>query len=153
METRSRTSPRLRAWPSERGHLPNGDGIDDGPTAGSVLVVDDDAGIRELLRTILAGAGYAVHTAMDGGEALRLFREHHPDVILLDLHMPGVDGWGFARAYQKEPGPHAPVVIITAAQDAQRSAAEIGAVGHLAKPFDLGELLAVVERFAGRRRS
>ncbi|MDQ3703065.1 MAG: response regulator [Chloroflexota bacterium] len=117
--------------------------------AGGVLVVDDDAGIRELLRTILEGAGYEVRTAIDGNEALRLFQERRPDLILLDLHMPGVDGWGFARAYRAEPEPHPPVIVITAVQDAQRSAEEIGAAGHLAKPFDLHELLAIVDHFAG----
>jgi CheY-like chemotaxis protein len=62
------------------------------------------------------------------------------------MKMPVVDGWGFARAYRAQPGPHAPIVVFTAAVDARRRAAEIGAEGYLAKPFNLDDLRALVSR-------
>jgi CheY-like chemotaxis protein len=71
-----------------------------------------------------------------------------PDVILLDMRMPVMDGWQFASAYRELPGPRARVVAMTAARDAARSGAEIGADGNLAKPFELDDLLNLVDRLA-----
>ena len=127
---------------------------------GRVLVVDDEAPIRELVRQALEDEGCAVATAADGAAALahlRLARAagESPDVILLDIRMPVLDGWGFAAAYRREPPPRAPVVVMTAAldaRDARRWAAEVGAAACLPKPFDLEEFLAVVGRFTDRRR-
>jgi two-component system, chemotaxis family, chemotaxis protein CheY len=113
-----------------------------------VLVVDDHAQIRELVRTVLEGAGYAVREAADGAEALRLARAAPPAVILLDVGMPVLDGPGFVAAYRRAPGPHAPVVVLTAAAAAARWAAELEAAGHLGKPFGLAALLAAVGRLA-----
>jgi CheY-like chemotaxis protein len=59
--------------------------------------------------------------------------------------MPTADGWTFAQAYRRQPGPHAPIVVMTAAAEAVRHAAEVGAAAFLAKPFELFELLKVVE--------
>ena len=73
---------------------------DRGPTG--VLVVDDHAPVRELVRLVLEGAGYAVREAADGAEALRRVRETRPGVILLDLAMPGLDGPGFVVAYRAQ---------------------------------------------------
>ena len=112
-----------------------------------VLVVDDDAGIRDLLDLALADAGYAVALAADGAAALAMVDAVAPDVILLDMRMPVLDGWAFAEAYQRRPGRRAPIVAMTAARDAPGSAAQIAATGYLAKPFDLADLLACVARY------
>jgi len=114
-----------------------------------VLIVDDYAPIRDLVRLVLEGAGYAVREAADGAAALRRVRAAPPDAILLDLEMPGLDGPGFLAAYRAGPGPHAPVVVMTATTEAARRATALGAAGWLGKPFDLAELRAVVARVAG----
>lgn len=109
-----------------------------------VLVVDDDKGIREFVRTVLADEGYDVTEATDGQQALDRVAQRRPDVILLDMRMPVMDGWEFARTYRQRPGPHAPIVIVTAALDVAKDAKEIGADGFLAKPFQLDDLLQLV---------
>ena len=111
-----------------------------------VLVVDDDQSIVDFVCEALADEGYDVQTATDGGEALALARAHAPDVVLLDMRMPIVDGWAFARDYAQTPGRHGAIVVMTAARDAADIAADIHAAGYLAKPFTLDQLLAVVEK-------
>lgn len=109
-----------------------------------VLVVDDDEGIRELITSALAEEGYDVTAATDGVEALDIVRRCDPAMILLDMRMPVMDGRQFARAYRAQPGPHAPIVICTAALDAEEDARAIGAAGFIGKPFRLDDLLAAV---------
>ena len=87
--------------------------------------------------------------APDGRVALAITAEHPPDVILLDYTMPVCDGPTFAAAYRRQPGPHAPIVLITAARDLDCRAREVRADDCLGKPFDLDELLALVDRHAG----
>ena len=113
-----------------------------------VLVVDDDEGVRELMVMALSSAGYEVVSAPDGAAALQLLATALPAVILLDLLMPTMDGWEFARLYEQRPGPHAPIIVLTAARDAQARAAEIKADAWLAKPFHLDALFACVEQYA-----
>ena len=119
--------------------------------AGEVLVVEDDPATRALLRDVLTAAGYAVREAADGAAALRAATAARPAVILLDLHLPRLDGWGFARAYGAQPGPRAPVVVVTADAGAVGDAtvASLGAAAVLGKPFDVDELLALVRRVTG----
>lgn len=119
-------------------------------SAGEVLVVDDDESIRTFVELALDGQGYAVITAPNGAVALDLADKRQPDLILLDMRMPIMDGWTFARTYRSHPGRRAPIVVITAAPDAGERAAEIHADGFLGKPFDLDELLALVERYVPR---
>ena len=121
-------------------------GMAEAAGGGPVLVVDDDAPIREVVDALLSEEGYEVVTAADGAAALARLRERPPGLILLDLRMPGMDGWAFARAYRRSPGPHAPIVVLTAAREAAERAAQIGADGVLSKPFDLDELLDLVGR-------
>lgn len=109
-----------------------------------VLVVDDDAAIRDLVEIVLAGGGYEVRTAEDGAAALELVREVRPDLILLDMRMPVMDGWTFARRYRQQPDSSAPIIVLTAARDAAARSEEIVADGYLAKPFNVTELLALV---------
>jgi two-component system chemotaxis response regulator CheY len=109
-----------------------------------ILVVDDDESILDFVRQALEDEGYDVATATDG-EALELAAKQAPDLILLDMRMPIVDGWEFARTYAQTPGPHARVIVMTAARDAATIAADIHAAGYLAKPFTLDQLLSVAE--------
>ncbi len=109
-----------------------------------VLVVDDDDTIRELIAMALVDEGYEVETAVHGKEALDQVAKDALSLILLDMRMPVMDGWEFAEIYRQLPGPHAPIVVLTAGRDAANAAAQIGAAGYLAKPFDLERLLNVV---------
>jgi DNA-binding response OmpR family regulator len=113
-----------------------------------VLVVDDDESISEFVSLALAEDGHDVITAFEGQHALEVAREAPLDLILLDVRMPVMNGREFASEYFRLPGPHAPIVVLTAARDAQGTAAPIDAAAVLAKPFDLDELLQVVEQFS-----
>lgn len=113
---------------------------------GPVLVVDDDAAIREAVRDVLESEGIAVETAANGADALEQVSRHRPQLVLLDMRMPVLDGWGFASAL-RDRGLTLPVVVMTAAADASRWAEEIGAIGVVAKPFGVTELVSAVRRF------
>lgn len=113
-----------------------------------ILVVDDDEVILSTLALFLADEGYVVEVAGNGQEALERAEREHPRLILLDMKMPVMDGWAFAAAYRERPGPHAPIIVMTAARDARGRAAEIAADGFLAKPFDLDRLLDLVRQHA-----
>jgi two-component system chemotaxis response regulator CheY len=110
-----------------------------------ILVVDDDPTILATVSETLDMEGYPVVTATNGAEALEAVERDRPSMVLLDMRMPVLDGWGFIRAV-RERGLNVRVVVMTAASDARRWAAEIGAQGVLPKPFELDELLATVER-------
>jgi CheY-like chemotaxis protein len=122
------------------------------PGSSLILVVDDDPVILSLVAGTLEDEGYEAVTAPHGAAALEILARRRrvgaplPDLILLDMRMPVMDGWAFAEAYRRTSGPHAPIVVITAAHDAADRAAEIGADAVLAKPFDLDEFVAVVDR-------
>jgi CheY-like chemotaxis protein len=111
----------------------------------AVLVVDDDPAILATVAEVLEFEGYPVHTATNGAEGLVALDLVAPCLVLLDMRMPVLDGWGFVRALH-ERGRTLPIVVMTAAQDAQRWAAEVGAAATLAKPFDIDALLQTVER-------
>jgi two-component system, chemotaxis family, chemotaxis protein CheY len=112
-----------------------------------VLVVDDDAAIRDAVRDVLESEGIAVETATDGADALEKVSHHRPRLVLLDMRMPVLDGWAFASVL-RERGVTLPVVVMTAAADASRWAEEIGAIGVVAKPFGVAELVNAVRRFS-----
>lgn len=116
-----------------------------------VLVVDDDESIRQFIEMALDDDGFEVAVAAEGASALDTAVRFRPHVILLDMRMPGVDGWSFAEAYRDAPGPHAPILVLTAARDAEVYAAEIGADAFLAKPFDLAELIRMLNALAARQ--
>lgn len=115
----------------------------------SVLAVDDDASILDLMTDILSGEGYRVLAAQNGAEALDILGTEKPCVVLLDMRMPTMDGWGFASAL-RDKGMRYPVVVVTAAENARAWAQEIGADAYLAKPFQLIDLLRIVARFCDR---
>jgi CheY-like chemotaxis protein len=121
-----------------------------------VLVVDDDGWVRESVKSVLAEEGYAVHAAPHGAAALELLEAMaraglaQPDLLLVDVRMPVMDGRAFAQECRARGLSRAPIVVITAAAEAARHAADIGADGALAKPFVVDELLATVSAFARR---
>jgi len=108
-----------------------------------VLVVDDDARLREFLRASLELGGYVVVEADGGEQALAAIAGRAPDLVLLDLVMPGVDGWQLLRRLQERHG-SIPVIMFsgTLAQQGALEAAERGAQGFVGKPFDPDDLLA-----------
>lgn len=114
----------------------------------TVLVVDDDPNIRRMLQDILQDEGYQVRVAANGREALDDVATVSPDLILLDLMMPVLDGRGFYREFsaQYHDGDRAPVLVISADQGVREQARALGVDGYLTKPFDIDELLDQVAR-------
>ncbi len=108
-----------------------------------VLVVDDEAAIRQVLTDILADEGHQVVAASNGREAIEVLGTVVPDVILLDMNMPVMDGRTFYRELRPQ-GWEIPVVVLSAV-GARRVASDLGADAAIDKPFDLDEVLAVVE--------
>ena len=110
----------------------------------TVLVVDDDAAIRDMIAMALADGGYNVATASDGADALRKVGEHEPDAIILDAMMPRMNGWEFLALWRTRPAEdRAPVMVISAVCDAPRAITS-GAQAFLAKPFDIESLEATL---------
>jgi CheY-like chemotaxis protein len=109
-----------------------------------ILVIENDALIRALVEELLREAGYLVSTARHGADALEEIRQELPRLILLDMDLPVMDGWAFARAYEALPSPPAPIIVL-ATIDAAGKASQIGAVGYCAMPFDVDTLLALVQ--------
>jgi DNA-binding response OmpR family regulator len=114
--------------------------------AGTVLVVDDDPEMLDLLSLVLQVEGYTVRTALDGEQALLAVGEAMPELILLDMKMPVMNGWEFARVFRERHDRAAPIVVVTAAHNARRTSEEIGADDYLGKPFDVAVLKAKVAR-------
>ncbi|MCI0570495.1 MAG: response regulator [Myxococcaceae bacterium] len=113
--------------------------------APTVLVVDDDPDILDALSEILEGEGFAVRRAKNGKEALERLAPDPPQLVLLDLMMPVMDGWEFAQRMRDVPEAiGVPIIVLSADRNVGPKAREIGAVGHLAKPFELNDLLALV---------
>ena len=113
-------------------------------SAGRVLVVEDDEGIREMLKYNLSAAGFTVQEASDGSAGLRTARTATPDLILLDLMLPGMSGYDFCRALRKTS--RVPIIMITA-KDAEVDkivGLELGADDYITKPFSVREVLARV---------
>jgi two-component system, chemotaxis family, chemotaxis protein CheY len=110
-----------------------------------ILVVDDDPTILAAVSEALDLEGFPVVTATNGAEALVVLDREQPSLVLLDMRMPVLDGWGFMHAI-RERGVDITVVVMTAAADARRWGREIGAQGVLAKPFELDDLVGAVRR-------
>jgi CheY-like chemotaxis protein len=115
------------------------------------LVVDDEPSIRGFLALALEDAGYAVETASDGVVALHVLDQWRPDVILLDLMMPHMDGWSFRSEQLARPElASIPVVVLSAALDGQIRTRELRPAAALPKPVPLEDLLTVVESVTGQ---
>jgi two-component system alkaline phosphatase synthesis response regulator PhoP/two-component system response regulator ResD len=114
-------------------------------TAPLILVVDDETNIADLARIYLTKEGFEVITAEDGDEGLQLFRSRNPTLIVLDLMLPGVDGWEITRQIRKES--NIPIIMLTArSEDVDRIVGlELGADDYLTKPFNPRELVARVK--------
>jgi CheY-like chemotaxis protein len=120
----------------------------DGSEVGTVLVIDDDAAIRDLMQRFLLREGFSVITAAGGADGLRLARETRPDAITLDVMMPGIDGWAVLTALKGDPQTtDIPVVMLTIVDDRNLGYA-LGAADYVTKPIDRDRLLAVLARFA-----
>jgi len=111
----------------------------------SVLIVEDDPNIRELLQLYLEKDGYAVTVASDGGQGLDKFRAIKPNLVLLDVMMPVMDGWAVCKAIRAEST--TPVIMLTAKgeTDDKVMGLKTGADDYITKPFEMKELLARVE--------
>ena len=111
----------------------------------SVLVVEDDRNIAELLRMYLEKEGYAVTIAGDGGVGLTKFRAIKPDLVLLDVMMPVMDGWAVCKAIRAEG--NTPVIMLTAKGETDDKVAGLrsGADDYITKPFEMKEVLARIE--------
>jgi CheY-like chemotaxis protein len=118
----------------------------------TVLVADDKATSRELVRIALEHSGYVVYEAGDGGEALNSARDLRPDLIILDLHMPGLDGFGVIQALRLDKDlASTPVMALTASamQGDKERALSVGFTSYLAKPIRLSRLREEVARLLG----
>src|SRR5687768_15476065 len=117
-----------------------------------VLVVDDDEAIRDLLDDVLELEGYEARCAPDGEAALSVASDWTPDVIVLDLMMPKMDGWQFREAQRGVPHLRdVPVLVVSVSQRARDAYHELGAAAVVAKPFDLDELIRTINRLANQR--
>ncbi|MBI4283948.1 MAG: response regulator [Chloroflexi bacterium] len=108
-----------------------------------VLVVDDEPGIGNVLRIKLGLSGYDVITTTSGAEAIELIRSQKPDIVLLDIIMPDVDG--LAVLEQVRPFSSVPIIAFSARREATESALKIGATDSIAKPFDPDQLVRKIE--------
>ena len=112
-----------------------------------ILIVDDEEGFRDGVADLLAMEGYAVSVACNAVQAVAILPEFRPEVILLDLRMPLLDGEGFLRGMAGLPASaHVPVVLISAEEDLAAIAARTGAAGYLCKPFEAPQLLSLLEK-------
>ena len=111
----------------------------------SVLIVEDDRNIQELLQLYLEKEGYAVTVASDGGQGLAKFRAIKPDLVLLDVMMPVMDGWAVCKAIRADS--QTPIIMLTAKgeTDDKVTGLKSGADDYVTKPFEMKELLARVE--------
>jgi urea transport system substrate-binding protein len=116
----------------------------------NILVVEDDADLRLALMTSIEMAGYLADGAENGVEALESVERTTPDLILLDMKMPVMNGWEFVAALRDRCGRQPPIVVLTAAHDTEQRALAVGAQGWVGKPCDLRELMSAIERIIGK---
>lgn len=123
---------------------------------GTILVIDDEPDLRLLARIALEQAGYRVLEAGTGEDGLAVIEAEEPDLVLLDLRLPGMPGWEVLdRLRSSERWGKLPVVVISAHASGHtlKEAQEQGSDGYLVKPFQRERLLAIAEKYAGAGRS
>lgn len=121
-----------------------------GRATARVLIVDDETHNRSLLEIMLSSEGYELFTAASGEEALAVVKEHHPDLILLDIMMPELNGFQITTMLKANPETqHIPIIILSAIDDrgARERGLQVGAVAFLTKPIHHVELRALVRKF------
>jgi CheY-like chemotaxis protein len=127
------------------------------PAKPSILIVDDNRDNVEIVRAYLEARGYPITIANNGEEALALYETVKPAIVLLDVMMPGRDGWEVCRIMKQHPalGKRVRVIMVTALNELgdKREALETGADDYVSKPFDLSKLAATVERNIEMQRS
>ena len=114
----------------------------------SILIAEDDPSIRDTLELLLQDEGYVVMTSADGVVALEVALRERPDLILIDLGMPRLDGAGFCHAYRENGGP-APVILITAADPVkvEQAILQCNARAYISKPFDIDRVLETIAQY------
>lgn len=119
----------------------------------SILAVDDEPDVTGLLRFHLTRAGCTVRTAASGRAALNLIQQQAPDLILLDLMLPDIDGFGVCEILRRQPATATlPIIILSAwsTPDARHVGLELGALAYLTKPFRPKEVVELVQRLLGQ---
>jgi len=118
-----------------------------------ILLVDDDKGIVEVIKNILIGQNYEVVTAYDGKEGIEKVQSENPDLIVLDVRMPSMNGYEFMRALRfevsNEDKPVTPVIVLTAKEKMEEVFMLEGAKGYLVKPVDSAKLIKKIEECLG----
>lgn len=117
---------------------------------GAILLVEDDEETRLAYRVLLEHAGWSVHEAGDGEQALRMFNGSLPSVAVIDISIPGIDGWEVTRRLKlDERTRDVPVLLVTghSLDEDRRRARDLGCAGYLVKPVSPLQLIAEVERF------
>lgn len=115
--------------------------------AKTILIIEDDQDILFALSALLSGDDYKILVAENGAVALELLKNNDlPDLILLDMLMPVMNGWEFALEFAKTYDHQCPIVIMTAAADAEQRAKDINADDWIEKPFPFNKLLALIEK-------
>ena len=119
-----------------------------------MLLVEDDDAVREMLCAALNDAGFDIVAALDGVHALRTAIARTPDVVLLDLGLPALDGSGYLKQWRErdDRAGKVPVIVMSASTYGEQIADEVGAVQYFAKPFDIEEMIKAIRRHARRRR-
>jgi len=116
-----------------------------------ILAIDDSRTMREMLRSSLSAAGFEVHTADDGQHGLDRVAELDPDIVITDINMPRLDGFGVIEAVRRgNVRPKRPILVLTteSAPDLKNRAREAGATGWIVKPFDDQRLIGAIRRIA-----
>jgi CheY-like chemotaxis protein len=118
--------------------------------ASKVLIIDDDPTARDLVRRTLDKEGLTVLTAPNGEEGLRLAAEHHPDVITLDVQMPGIDGWEVLKRIKDDPELRDISVVMMSMVDEKSTGYALGAAEYMTKPVDRDRLASVLKKFCSK---
>ena len=117
-----------------------------------ILVVEDTEDNRQIIRDLLTSAGYEMIEAVDGEEGVAMAAQHRPDLILMDIQLPGLDGYEATRRIKAQPElKHIPIIAVTsyALSGDEAKTREAGCDGYVAKPFSPRQLLAKVREFVG----
>jgi CheY-like chemotaxis protein len=144
------TRPHVRPLPASE-HMDRNNGPGPNARLPSVLVVDDDAAVRTLLTEALQHAGFSVTALPDGFSALNSVRRAQPDVVVLDLGLPVLDGQEFLDAWTTvTPVRVVPILVLSASAELPPLMNSLGIEEHITKPFDIELVVAAVSRLAAR---